>query len=408
MDMQTFQAMFGGGGRRVPTGAMQLMPMIRQMMDSRGHGHGHMHIVGGPHTGLPPGLFQHLMNSGLAGPGPGAQRAATDAESKVKALIDDLPNRMLDCDDVPAIDLTADSDDDADASESKKAEDEKEESSCMVCLDGWNAGEEVSMLPCFHQFHKKCVQSWWVRKAKDAAMSSGHANDRAGRAVCPMCRTDVANALAKSREAIKATEVDKNKKKNTKKKAKKRKSTSSNAASSRQPPRQVRAVGAAAAASSDAASAAVPALRVVMPRRPSGYFSDEYDEEMDSDYLGGDDDDDEEDPEELAHALEVASRDRRQQRRGRRAAVSGRGSGSSAAAASGSAASVASSSSNHNLVVDLADSPDDAAPALPNSRRNTRQRRENRSRANGSSRAGASASISPPSTPQSPVLVDSS
>jgi hypothetical protein len=400
--------MMGGGGG--------VHAMLQQILSGVGRGgsdgHGHINIVGN----MPPGMLQHInaqtLGPGLMmGPGPGAQRAATDAESKVNNLIAELLNRTLDCDDVPAIDLTADSDD-----EEAKKDDDKDESSCMVCLDGWNAGEEVSMQPCFHQFHKKCVQSWWVRKAKDAAMSSGHVNDRAGRAVCPMCRSDVANDLAKSREAFKDTQVDKNSKSN-KNKRKRQRSVTSNTG---RPRAQVRAV---APASSNAATAARP-VRVVMPRVPHDYFGDDYDEGMDSDYLGGEDDDDE-DPEDLAIALDIASRYRRQARRGRRAAVSERG-GVSSAAASGSApvrthlrpSSVRALVRIHhrpsssvrapvrtaaarasNALVIVIDSSDDDTPVQPS--RNTRQRRQSRTGGGG----GASAS-SLPSTPQSPQSVD--
>jgi hypothetical protein len=54
-----------------------------------------------------------------------------------------------------------------------KNDDDKEESSCTVCLEGYNVGEEVSMLSCFHEFHTQCVQSWWVSKAKEAAEHNG-------------------------------------------------------------------------------------------------------------------------------------------------------------------------------------------------------------------------------------------
>jgi len=50
-----------------------------------------------------------------------------------------------------------------------------EEGSCPVCQCDWEAGDEVRILPCAHQFHTQCIDQW-LRKHK---------------ASCPLCKKDV-------------------------------------------------------------------------------------------------------------------------------------------------------------------------------------------------------------------------
>jgi hypothetical protein len=49
------------------------------------------------------------------------------------------------------------------------------EGSCPVCQSEWEAGDEVRILPCEHQFHTKCIDQWLMRH----------------RASCPLCKKDV-------------------------------------------------------------------------------------------------------------------------------------------------------------------------------------------------------------------------
>lgn len=62
----------------------------------------------------------------------------------------------------------------------KTAENEDgDEFSCRVCLGEYEEGEELRLLPCFHRFHKDCVDEWLARNklcplcngAVDAMMS---------------------------------------------------------------------------------------------------------------------------------------------------------------------------------------------------------------------------------------------
>ena len=53
------------------------------------------------------------------------------------------------------------------------AEDKKKEQ-CSVCLDEFEAGQEVRRLPCMHVFHKGCVDTWLAQKS-----------------TCPVCRVDI-------------------------------------------------------------------------------------------------------------------------------------------------------------------------------------------------------------------------
>ena len=46
---------------------------------------------------------------------------------------------------------------------------------CRICLEFYNPGEELRMLPCFHRYHKPCVDTWLTR------MSSK----------CPICKTSI-------------------------------------------------------------------------------------------------------------------------------------------------------------------------------------------------------------------------
>lgn len=53
--------------------------------------------------------------------------------------------------------------------------DEKE--SCAICLDNFEAGEEVGMMPqCSHMFHPACIKKWWL-----------YADCK----TCPLCRAVV-------------------------------------------------------------------------------------------------------------------------------------------------------------------------------------------------------------------------
>ncbi|KAJ2862711.1 hypothetical protein GGH94_004087 [Coemansia aciculifera] len=53
------------------------------------------------------------------------------------------------------------------------------EENCAVCLEDFNAGEDVRRLPCRHYFHIACIDPWLSERA----------------ATCPLCNFDVAQPL---------------------------------------------------------------------------------------------------------------------------------------------------------------------------------------------------------------------
>ncbi|TNN21869.1 E3 ubiquitin-protein ligase RNF128 [Liparis tanakae] len=49
---------------------------------------------------------------------------------------------------------------------------------CAVCIEGYAAGEAVTVLTCAHLFHRACVEPWLLRQR-----------------TCPMCKSDILAAL---------------------------------------------------------------------------------------------------------------------------------------------------------------------------------------------------------------------
>ncbi|CAG8485604.1 8148_t:CDS:2 [Paraglomus occultum] len=45
---------------------------------------------------------------------------------------------------------------------------------CVICLEDFQDGDELRQLPCFHQYHIKCIDPWLMQKSS----------------VCPMCKHD--------------------------------------------------------------------------------------------------------------------------------------------------------------------------------------------------------------------------
>jgi hypothetical protein len=44
--------------------------------------------------------------------------------------------------------------------------DEKEEESCAICLEEYQSGNELRILPCNHLFHTSCVDAWLTTQKK--------------------------------------------------------------------------------------------------------------------------------------------------------------------------------------------------------------------------------------------------
>jgi hypothetical protein len=50
----------------------------------------------------------------------------------------------------------------------------EENSKCLVCMEEYQDGETLKTLPCFHKYHKECIEGWFK-----------HQN------FCPFCRNVV-------------------------------------------------------------------------------------------------------------------------------------------------------------------------------------------------------------------------
>ena len=50
--------------------------------------------------------------------------------------------------------------------------------SCRICLEYYEDGEELRFLPCFHKYHKECVDRWFQMSSK-----------------CPICKSSVTQQL---------------------------------------------------------------------------------------------------------------------------------------------------------------------------------------------------------------------
>ena len=62
---------------------------------------------------------------------------------------------------------------------SKKEENSKKEqfNKCIICMEDYKIGDEVETLPCFHLFHKECIDRWF-KNNKDS---------------CPICKNKISN-----------------------------------------------------------------------------------------------------------------------------------------------------------------------------------------------------------------------
>lgn len=52
----------------------------------------------------------------------------------------------------------------AGAGTAKGEGDESDQDACVVCMDAYKEGDTLKTLPCFHRFHKTCVEPWLQRQ----------------------------------------------------------------------------------------------------------------------------------------------------------------------------------------------------------------------------------------------------
>ena len=45
--------------------------------------------------------------------------------------------------------------------EKKGVSGNEEYNKCSVCMTEYNEGETVKTLPCFHKYHKECIEGWF-------------------------------------------------------------------------------------------------------------------------------------------------------------------------------------------------------------------------------------------------------
>ena len=43
---------------------------------------------------------------------------------------------------------------------------EQDKTECSICLVPFEEGEELRLLFCFHRYHKKCIDSWLLKKSQ--------------------------------------------------------------------------------------------------------------------------------------------------------------------------------------------------------------------------------------------------
>merc|ERR1712087_305120 len=58
---------------------------------------------------------------------------------------------------------------------SRKTECAPHNSSCAVCLDDFQRGEELRLLPCEHAYHRHCIDPWLAKQSE----------------LCPMCKQSI-------------------------------------------------------------------------------------------------------------------------------------------------------------------------------------------------------------------------
>lgn len=66
------------------------------------------------------------------------------------------------------------------------------ERECAVCLEPFEPGDEIRMLPCKHEFHASCVDGWFKRTLdKRIPAAEGDAEQKDAVPTCPLCKAVV-------------------------------------------------------------------------------------------------------------------------------------------------------------------------------------------------------------------------
>jgi len=53
-----------------------------------------------------------------------------------------------------------------------------EHKSCMICMEEFEDGENIRLLPCLHRFHRDCIDKWLNTST-----------------TCPVCKKDIVDSL---------------------------------------------------------------------------------------------------------------------------------------------------------------------------------------------------------------------
>ena len=52
----------------------------------------------------------------------------------------------------------------------KKVSEEDISKKCSICQDNFKKGEFKRILPCAHEFHKKCIDKWFKNNSRDCVL----------------------------------------------------------------------------------------------------------------------------------------------------------------------------------------------------------------------------------------------
>eukprot|EP01084_Bolivina_argentea_P137256 241733_1 len=63
----------------------------------------------------------------------------------------------------------------------------EENKTCSICMTDWKVGDKIRQLPCFHSYHKHCIDKWFIWE-----------NNKGKNASCPLDRKIVKDAFTQT------------------------------------------------------------------------------------------------------------------------------------------------------------------------------------------------------------------